>query len=53
MGSDSDSDHDDYALFGTPLEPIDEEEVPRKRPVPIEEQVQTVYETILNVFTSF
>ena len=46
MGSDSDSDHDDYALFGTPLEPIDEEEVPRKRPVPIEEQVQIVYKTI-------
>ncbi len=42
MGSDSDSDHEDYALFGTPLEPIDEEEVPRKRPVPIEEQVQIV-----------
>ena len=39
MGSDSDSDGDDYALFGTPLEQVDAEEIPRKKPVPIEEQV--------------
>ena len=41
MGSDSDSESDDYALFGTALEPVDEEDVPRKRPVHIEEQVPT------------
>jgi len=34
---------DDYALFGTPLDPIDEEEGLRKKPIPIEQQVIIVY----------
>ena len=39
---DSDNEGDDYALFGTALDPIDDEDLPRKRPVPIEEQVTTI-----------
>jgi hypothetical protein len=40
MSSDESVDGDDYVVFGTALEPIEEEDVPRKRPVPIEEQVK-------------
>ncbi len=29
------------ASFGTPLDPLDEDAVPRKKPVPIEEQIAT------------
>ena len=39
---DSDNEGDDYALFGTALDPIDDEDLPRKRPVPIEEQVTRI-----------
>lgn len=34
----SDSEDDNYATFGVPLDPIDEENLPRKKPVTIEEQ---------------
>jgi hypothetical protein len=36
----SDEDEDEFVLFGTPLQPIGDEEAPRKKPVPIEEQVR-------------
>ncbi len=45
---DSDNEGDDYALFGTALDPIDEEDIPRKRPVPIEEQVKIFSSNITN-----
>lgn len=39
MSSDDD-DGDDFVVFGTALAPIEDEEVPRKKPVPIEEQAR-------------
>lgn len=33
------SDDEDFAIYGTPLDPIEEDAVPSKRPTPIEEQV--------------
>ncbi|XP_071557098.1 G patch domain-containing protein 1 homolog [Temnothorax nylanderi] len=33
-----DSDEENYATFGVPLDPLDEENVPRKKPVTIEDQ---------------
>ncbi|KYM96018.1 PREDICTED: G patch domain-containing protein 1 homolog [Cyphomyrmex costatus] len=33
-----DSDEDNYATFGVPLDPLDEENIPRKKPVTIEDQ---------------
>ncbi|XP_078044164.1 G patch domain-containing protein 1 homolog [Augochlora pura] len=34
----SDSEDENYVAFGVPLDPIDEENIPRKKPVTIEEQ---------------
>ncbi|XP_011863434.1 PREDICTED: G patch domain-containing protein 1 homolog [Vollenhovia emeryi] len=34
----ADSDEENYATFGVPLEPLDEENIPRKKPVTIEDQ---------------
>lgn len=34
----SDSDEENYATFGVPLDPLDEENIPRKKPVTIEDQ---------------
>ena len=39
MSSDESVDGDDFVVFGTSLDPIEDEEVPRKKPVPIEDQV--------------
>uniref|UniRef100_A0A0C9RM12 CG8833_1 protein n=1 Tax=Fopius arisanus TaxID=64838 RepID=A0A0C9RM12_9HYME len=36
-----DSDNENYVTFGEPLEPLDEENLPRKKPVTIEEQIAT------------
>ncbi|TGZ49885.1 G patch domain-containing protein 1 homolog [Temnothorax longispinosus] len=33
-----DSDEENYATFGVPLDPLDEENIPRKKPVTIEDQ---------------
>ncbi|KYN39911.1 G patch domain-containing protein 1 like protein [Trachymyrmex septentrionalis] len=33
-----DSDEENYATFGVPLDPLDEENIPRKKPITIEEQ---------------
>ena len=40
MSSDESDDGDDFVTFGSSLSPIEEEEIPRKKPVPIEEQVK-------------
>lgn len=40
MSSDESDDGDDFVTFGTPLPEIEEDGIPRKRPVPIEEQVR-------------
>ncbi|KAJ8684164.1 hypothetical protein QAD02_019956 [Eretmocerus hayati] len=34
-----DDDEDDFATYGTALDPLDEENLPRKRPVTVEEQI--------------
>ncbi|CAL1685913.1 unnamed protein product [Lasius platythorax] len=34
----SDSEEENYATFGVPLDPLDEENIPRKKPVTIEDQ---------------
>ncbi|XP_011646122.1 G patch domain-containing protein 1 homolog isoform X1 [Pogonomyrmex barbatus] len=34
----ADSDEENYATFGVPLDPLDEENIPRKKPVTIEDQ---------------
>ncbi|KAK9502703.1 hypothetical protein O3M35_011417 [Rhynocoris fuscipes] len=39
--SQSDDDDDDYAFYGTPLEQFEEEEVPRKKPVAVQDQIAT------------
>ncbi|XP_014242880.1 G patch domain-containing protein 1 homolog [Cimex lectularius] len=35
------SDDEDYVVYGTPLEPIEEDEVPRKKPIYIQDQIAT------------
>ncbi|KAL1129275.1 hypothetical protein AAG570_013804 [Ranatra chinensis] len=37
----SDSDDEDCVLYGTPLEEIDEDSIPRKKPINIEDQIAT------------
>ncbi|XP_015110059.1 G patch domain-containing protein 1 [Diachasma alloeum] len=37
----SDSDDENFVTFGEPLEPLDEENLPRKKPVAVEEQIVT------------
>nr|CAH7749185.1 unnamed protein product [Callosobruchus chinensis] len=41
--SDSDSDDSEQAFcfFGTPLDPLDKDEIPRKKPISVEEQIAT------------
>nr|CAI5844900.1 unnamed protein product [Callosobruchus analis] len=41
--SDSDSDNSEQAFcfFGTPLDPLDKDEIPRKKPISVEEQIAT------------
>lgn len=37
----SDSEDEDFAFFGTPLEPLDEGEIPSKKPILIQDQIAT------------
>ncbi|XP_063976054.1 G patch domain-containing protein 1 homolog [Diachasmimorpha longicaudata] len=37
----SDSDDENFVTFGEPLEPLDEENLPRKKPITVEEQIAT------------
>ncbi|VEN33912.1 unnamed protein product [Callosobruchus maculatus] len=40
-GSDSDDSEQAFCFFGTPLDPLDKDEIPRKRPISVEEQIAT------------
>jgi hypothetical protein len=37
---------EDFVLFGTPLDPVDEDEGLRKKPIPIEQQVRFYNENL-------